>query len=111
MFFVCCSSSYYGFAFPRSYNTHFHVIYHFIFCTFYNIYNTLHREFLHFLQIPVQASAGHFHSEELEFDPEWLAVLCRTHTLLQTHRGDVRLPQQVDKISAQVCAMLIHTLY
>ena len=52
--------------------------------------------------MPVQASAGHFHSEELEFDPEWLAILSRTHTLLQTHRGDVRLPQQVDKISAQV---------
>eukprot|EP01032_Pedospumella_encystans_P011405 gene11405-13258_t len=62
------------------------------------------REFLHFLQMPVQASAGPFHSEELEFDPEWLAILSRTHTLLQTHRGDVRLPQQVDKISTQEIA-------
>ena len=66
----------------------------------------LRREFLHFLQMPVQASAGHFHSEELEFDPEWLAILSRTHALLQTHRGDVRLPQQVDKISAQVLQWL-----
>jgi len=61
-----------------------------------------HREFLHFLQMPVQASAGHFHSEELEFDPEWCAVLTHTHHLLQTRRGDVHLPQQVEKMGHQV---------
>ena len=52
--------------------------------------------------MPVQASAGHFHSEELEFDPEWCAVLTRTHSLLQTRRGDVHLPQQVEKMNHQV---------
>lgn len=46
------------------------------------------------------------YSEELEFDPEWLAVLRRTHTLLKTQRGDVHLPQQVDKVSEEVSEIL-----
>lgn len=56
------------------------------------------------MQIPVPAATSTTErSQELEFDVEWLAVLRRTHNLLQTHRGVVQLPQQVDKITAQVC--------
>lgn len=55
------------------------------------------------MQVPVPAwASASTSSDELEFDAEWLAVLRRTHDLLQTHRGNVSLPQQVDKILQEV---------
>jgi hypothetical protein len=66
-----------------------------------------HREFLQFLQIPIQRSgeeqSSHAPSGELEFDAEWLAVLRRTHHLLQTHRGAVHLPTQINAVTQEAC--------
>ena len=35
----------------------------------------------------------------LQYDPEWLAILRRTHTLLSTSRGNVKMPAMVEPCS------------
>jgi hypothetical protein len=55
------------------------------------------------MQVPITHSgSGDSVSDELQFDLEWLAVLHRTHTLLQTHSGVVHMPQEVHPVTEQV---------
>jgi len=68
------------------------------------------RDFIQFLQIPIKhdnwelqssCTTACGESSEIEFDLEWLAVLRRTHNLLQTHRGVVQLPQEIQPVTKQ----------
>jgi hypothetical protein len=71
----------------------------------YNFSDALHchRDFLQFMQVPItNTGSGDTISDELQFDLEWLAVLRRTHTLLQTHSGVVHMPQEIRPVSEQV---------
>ena len=62
------------------------------------------------MEIPVQVNHRDkklIESNELQFDPEWVAILQRTHNLLQTHPGHAKLPQTMDRVTEQVSSLLI----
>jgi len=59
------------------------------------------RDFLQFMQIPISESLASDEHKVLHYDPEWLAVLTETHTLLQTGRHRVQMPSCTRAVSPE----------
>jgi hypothetical protein len=54
------------------------------------------RQYLSIVHLPV---AERQVNAKLQYDLEWLAVVCKTHELTQTHDGTVTLPSRIDPVT------------
>ena len=59
------------------------------------------RPFLQIMNIPTSRAVPSASLKVLEFDPEWLAILRRTHNLLSVHSGEVIMPEELLPPSAE----------
>jgi lariat debranching enzyme len=64
------------------------------------------RQFLQILSIPVSDPRDSLQMDaeqpRLQYDPEWLAILRRTHNLLSTHTRDVIMPTELHTVTDEV---------
>ncbi|KAG5181616.1 putative RNA lariat debranching enzyme [Tribonema minus] len=59
------------------------------------------REFLQLVSLPRPTGRG---APVLRYDPEWLAIVKKTHHLLSSHRGNVYLPTECERVTDEEIA-------